>query len=55
MKTTTTNLCRLLLILPCFAATLSAADDAAITEARTSSEIAGYSLSKVQRWLHEVR
>ncbi len=30
-----------------------AAEDAAVTQARRSAGIAGYSLSKVQRWLHE--
>ncbi len=36
------------------AATTVAVEDASFRQAAASAEIAGYSLSKVQRWLHEV-
>ena len=47
---------RALLLIALFscAATAGHCQDGAVRQAETSAEIAGYSLSKVQRWLHEV-
>ncbi|MHC4504452.1 MAG: hypothetical protein ACYTFI_14190 [Planctomycetota bacterium] len=48
---------RLLLLFTVVCSTVTAAhcaEDAALEQARKSAKIAGYSLSKVQRWLHEV-
>jgi len=42
------------LIILCAFQPVVAANESALTQARESAEIAGYSLSKVQRWLHEV-
>lgn len=45
----------LLLILILFASSLTVghAEEEAVQDARASAKVAGYSLSKVQRWLHE--
>ena len=42
------------LIILCAFQPVVTANESALTQARESAEIAGYSLSKVQRWLHEV-
>jgi hypothetical protein len=44
----------LVLLLGMSATVVQGADDAVFSKARKSAKIAGYSLSKVQRWLHEV-
>ena len=48
---------RLLLLISAVGSAVTAAhcaEEAALEQARRSAKIAGYSLSKVQRWLHEV-
>ena len=48
---------RLILLICLFVAVSAAglvAEEAPASKARASAKIAGYSLSKVQRWLHEV-
>jgi hypothetical protein len=42
------------LLLTVAASSISAAEDDAFAKARESAEIASYTISKVQRWLHEV-
>jgi len=48
------RLLALVLLLGVGTATVRGAEEAAFNKARGSAKIAGYSLSKVQRWLHEV-
>ncbi len=58
MKTAKTAKTARFIILACLlsfaAAPALSADEAPLAKARASAKIAGYSLSKVQRWLHEV-
>jgi len=44
----------LVFFLTCNLSARQSIDSASLNQARTSSKIAGYSLSKVKRWLHEV-
>jgi hypothetical protein len=54
MKTASIKLTGLALLVSASTATLSAEDDPAVTRARASADIASITISKVQRWLHEV-
>ena len=44
----------LILLMCCIISTTYAKDEESFETARKSANIAGYSLSKTQRWLHEV-